>query len=174
MTLINIKPPPRPENVTFTSISELYQHYENIFLSEGRDSIISPCGHNILVFDHHFWHLAAVTIPGKDKPFMKEEKATIRATIEGFAHYVIGENGSRAKNLRSAYATLTHPDEVWEDNPKTQSRWVYVKEYAHVPYPFSIALVTIREEEGITIPKTSFPCKKGDVKKWRNGKKIFP
>jgi hypothetical protein len=94
--------------------------------------------------------------------------------VDGFSNYSIGHGGSRAKNLRSAYETLTSPDEVWEDNPRTQSRWVYVKEYAAVPYPFSVALVTEREQEAIIVPMTSFPCKKTDVKKWRNGKKIYP
>ena len=105
---------------------------------------------------------------------MKDEKETILATTEGFSNYVIGHGSSRAKNLRAAYETLTTPDEVWENNPKAQARWVYVKEYGPGPYPFSVALVTYREKEAIIVPKTSFPCKKGDVKKWRSGNKIYP
>lgn len=105
---------------------------------------------------------------------MRDEKETILATQEGFSDYEIGHGGSRAKNLKAAYETLTTPDEVWENNPKTQSRWVYVKEYDAVPYPFSVALVAYREEQAIIVPATSFPCKKGDVKKWRGGNRIYP
>lgn len=105
---------------------------------------------------------------------MRNEKEVILATLDGFSNYTIGHGGSRAKNLRSAYETLTAPDEVWENNPKTHSRWVYVKEYATAPYHFSIAMVTYREGQSIVVPVTSFPCKKGDVKKWRCGDKIYP
>jgi hypothetical protein len=126
------------------------------------------------VFDHHFFHLAAVSKTGREKLFMKEEKPTILETTEGFSPYIVGHGGSRAKNLRAAYETLANPDEVWEQNPRTQSRWVYVKEYNALPYPFSVALVTRRDAGAIIVPTTSFPCKKGDVRKWRSGTKIFP
>ena len=172
--LIHPNPPPRPDRLIFGSIRELYLHFENIFLSQGASPILSPCGHSILVFDHHFFHLASVSVPGKDKLFMKDEKEIMLATADGFAAYLIGHGGSRAKNLRAAYETLTNPDEVWEENPRSRSGWVYIKEYSAAPYPFSVALVTCREEQVVIVPKTSFPCKRGDVKKWRNGKRIYP
>jgi phage-Barnase-EndoU-ColicinE5/D-RelE like nuclease2 len=174
VTLIHPNPPPRPDNVVYVSIRELYLQYEHIFLSEGKSSIVAPCGHTIFIFDHHFFHLAAVSLPGKEKLFMRDEKEVILATTDGFSNYAIGHGGSRAKNLRAAYETLATPDEVWANNPKTQSRWVYVKEYAAVPYPFSVALVTYREGEAIIVPTTGFPCKKGDVRKWRMGNRIYP
>lgn len=168
------KPPTRPANVNYASIYDLYLEFENIFLVEGKTPITSPCGHSILIFDHHFFHMAAVNVAGKDRLFMKEEKAHILAATDGFGQYTISHGGSRARHLLAARETLSSPDEVWEDNPKAKARWVYIKEYAAVPYPFSIALVTLREEEAIIVPVTSFACKKNDVKKWRQGKKIYP
>jgi len=119
--------------------------------------------------------MASITAGGEGRRlFMKDEKQLILATGEGFAHYVVGHGGSRAKHLQASRETLSSPDEIWEDNPKANSRWVYIKEYDAVPYPFSVALVTERTEESLIVPVTSFPCKKQDVKKWRNGKRIYP
>jgi hypothetical protein len=118
--------------------------------------------------------MASISASGKDRLFMRDEKKVILGTGVGFAQYILGHGGSRARHLQAARETLCAPDEVWEDNPKANSRWVYIKEYDSVPYPFSIALVTERTEESIIVPVSSFPCKKGDVKKWRNGRKIYP
>lgn len=174
MPLICANPPARPANIAYASIRELYLHYENIFLLEGRSPITTPCGHSIIFFDHHFFHMVGITVKGKDKLFMRDEKETILATAEGFAHYIVRHNGSRAKHLQASRETFSTPDEIWEDNPRANSRWVYIKEYDAAPYPFSVALVTDRPEQGIIVPVTSFPCKKGDVEKWRNGKRLYP
>jgi len=127
-----------------------------------------------MFFDHHFFHMVAITMEGKEKLFMRDEKEAILATDVGFANYIVGHGGTRARYLRSAYETMVSPDEVWEENPKAKARWVYIKEYATVPYSFSVALVTYRENEAIVVPASSFPCRKGDLKKWRDGKKIYP
>lgn len=105
---------------------------------------------------------------------MRDEKNEIRETTDGFAPYSVGHKGSRAKHLRATYETLVSPDEVWEDNPKAKAKWVYLKEYDNAPYPFSIVLVTTRPEQGLIVPVTGFPCKKGDIKKWRAGDRIYP
>jgi phage-Barnase-EndoU-ColicinE5/D-RelE like nuclease2 len=165
-------PPQRPKNVQCACMRDLYLAFEEIFLGSG-GRIDSSCGHQILVFDHHFFHLAAVTVDGADRLFMKHEKEGILALTSGFGAYRIGE--SRSKHLRSAYLTLSEPDEVWEENPKSRSKWVYIKEFESSPYRFTIALVTDRPEEGsIIVPVSSFPCKRRDLKRWKQGKRIYP
>lgn len=170
--LINQAPPQRPANVAFGCMRDLYLAFEGIFLSNG-GFIESCCGQRILVFDHHFFHLAAITVTGIDRLFMRDEKDKILGMREGYGIYEIGE--PRARHLASAHLTYTTPDEVWQDNPKSRAKWVYVKEFNSLPYQFSIALATERPEEGgIIVPVSSFPCKKSDVKKWRQGQRIYP
>ena len=174
MVLINANPPVRPANACCASIRDLYLCFERIFLLPGRSQIVAPCGHKITVFDHHFFHLAAISIPGNERLFMRDEKKRILETTDGFGDFLVGQNGSRARHLPAVYETLSAPDEVWEDNPKAKARWVYLKEYDSLPYPFSVVLVTERPEESLIVPKTGFPCRKTDIKKWRAGKKIYP
>jgi hypothetical protein len=173
-----IKPPlicesfsPRPANIEYGCMRDLYLVFEELFLGQG-NCLNSASGHSISVFDHHFFHMASITVPGVNRLYMRNEKEIILGLTEGFGYYEVG--ASRAKHLRSAYETLANPDEVWEDNPKARVKWVYVKRYATQPYPFSVALVTERSEESIIVPVSSFPCKGSDAKRWRNGRLIFP
>jgi hypothetical protein len=170
--LINQNPPKRPPKVEYTCMRELYLAFEEIFLCHG-GNIQSKCGHALSVFDHHFFHMAAVTVQGIEKLFMKHEKERILALDSGFGLYDVGP--SRAQHLRSAHLTVCAPDEVWVENPKAKAKWVYVKEFDSKPYPFSVALITERPDENyIIVPVSSFPCKKGDIKKWRKGTRIHP
>jgi hypothetical protein len=107
---------------------------------------------------------------------MKAEKATILGTHVGFAHYEIIEGGSRGRHLRSAYETLTDPDEVWEDNPRAKTaKWVYLREYDSKPYPFSVALIgDSHTRSTIIVPFSSFPVERRNIKKWRQGTRIHP
>lgn len=170
--IINPAAPQRPPNVEYTCMSGLFQAFEEIFLSSN-GKIDSCCGHSVLTFDHHFFHLAAVTVSGVETLFMRDEKEKIRSLTDGFGLYEVDD--PRARHLRSAYATLSSPDEVWENSPKVRVKWIYVKEFDSKPYQFSIALVTERPAEGnIIVPVSSFPCKKSDIKKWRSGTLIYP
>jgi len=155
-------------------MAELYLEFETRFL-QGDAQIRSTCGHQILIFDHHFFHLAAVRTAAANRLFMVDEKDEIRATIEGMGKYLIDHSGSRARNLPSARSTMEDPDEVWEANPRAVSaKWVYVKEFDSKPYPFTVALLVDRPaENGIIVPVSSFPCSKSDVRKWRNGDLIY-
>jgi hypothetical protein len=114
-----------------------------------------------------FFHLAAVTVDGIDRLFMRVEKEVILSLSEGFGHYEVGL--PRTRHLRSAQMTLAEPDEVWEENPKAQSKWVYVKEFASLPYQFSVAkaLRTTKEvaDRHYIKPTTVLP----DVRKAVNG-----
>jgi hypothetical protein len=170
--LINPHPPPRPANVNCTSMRELYLAFEEIFLGNS-GCIQSACGHTIFVFDHHFFHMAAITVEGVGRLFMRDEKPKILGLDTGFGLYEVGE--PRARHLRSAHLTICEPDEVWVENPKSRAKWVYVKEFDSKPYPFSVALVTERpEENSIIVPVSSFACKNGDIGKWRRGERIHP
>ncbi len=171
MALICEAPPPRPAALKFDSISELYGHFERIFLS-GNGTIQSRCGHVITAFDHHFWHLAGV----RDKFSMLAEKDELLKTTDGFGKYYLRENGSRGKRLLSARETFQEPDEVWEDNPESDAKWVYLKEYYDSGYQFSVAFVDIESEgSSILVPISSFSCDKNRLrKKWRKGKLIYP
>ena len=170
MGIICAAPPKRPKTLECASLCELYSRFEELFLcNEG--VIDSCCEHTITVFDHNFFHLAKVDLPGKPKILMNEYKEAILACKDGFGCFQV--EISRAKYLTSAIETFKEPNEVWEGNKKATARWVYVKEYDSPPYPFSIGLVTERES-GLLVPMSSFPCKRGDVKKWRNGILIYP
>lgn len=166
--------PDRPAHCGYSSISDLYQQFERIFLGNG-GCLQSGCGHNILVFDHHFFHLAAIRTAAEHRLFMRDEKNTIRETVDGFGKYLIEHGGARARNLPSAKMTIVDPDEVWEENPRAKSAtWVYIKEFNSSPYPFTVAFLTIRPEEGnIIVPVSSFPCKKSDSRKWRAEKCVY-
>jgi hypothetical protein len=166
--------PNRPAHCHYDSISTLYAVFEQIFLAEG-GRLQSACGHSILLFDHHFFHLAAINADGGRRLFMAEEKSEIQSTTSGFGKYILSHNGARANNLPSAKDTMADPDEVWEQNPRAKSAtWIYVKEYQSTPYAFTVAFLTVRPSEGnIIVPVSSFPCKRGDAKKWRCGKLVY-
>lgn len=165
---------PRPKCCEFSSIASLYERYDEMFLSNG-GILQSESGHKILCFDHHFFHLAAIGTSDSMRLFMAEEKATIMATVDGYGKYILDHKGSRARNLPSARATILSPDEVWGNCPSTTTaKWVYVKEFASKPYPFTVALLTSRPNEGgIIVPVSSFPCTRSDVRKWRRGVKLY-
>ena len=155
-------------------MADLYQLFEGLFLGTG-GVLESLCGHTVLIFDHHFFHLAAVT-RGAERLFMVNEKAEIIRTVEGLGLYTLGQQGSRARHLPSAKVSILDPDEVWEDNPKaTNAKWVYVKGFDSAPYPYTVSLLTSRSEQnGIIVPVSSFPCRKAEVRKWRQGTLIYP
>jgi hypothetical protein len=161
---------PRPPLLQIASVSELYQHFERLFLVGG-GCFVSTCGHSIKAFDHHFFHMVKLDDPAKDKPLlMAGEKERILATTDGFGPYVYDKQ--RAIYLESAFICLTSPDEVWEDDALKSARWIYIKEFDASPYAFTILL--IGERKSSRVPITSFPAKKRDAKKWRKGVRIYP
>jgi hypothetical protein len=175
MIVLNANPPQRPPCCSFDSMAALYAEFERL-IGEVSGLIRSPCGHNILLFDHHFFHLAAVSRPPVPVLSMPGERAEIIATTEGFGRYEIAHSMSRARGLRSAFQTLCEPDEVWFGNPITATaKWVYLKQFESKPYAYTIGLVGDRPDEGgIIVPFSSFPCRNKDVKKWRQGQCIYP
>lgn len=173
---INLAPPQRPPRVTYTSISGLFAEFQRIFLNGHRALIVSPCGHQIYCFEHHFFHMAGVIVEGIPELSMPAERETLLKTTEGFAHYELREGGSRAAHLASARMTLEYPDEIWAENPKLESaKWVYLKEFDSKPYQFSVALVGVWESNSsIPVPFSSFAVDKGQIKKWRASKRLYP
>jgi hypothetical protein len=166
-------PAMRPEFLQFSSVQELYLHFQNLFLDGGEThcEIVSSCGHVHRVYDHHFFHMVKLDDPFKPKPLkMAVEKSIILGTLSGFGDYV--HDNQRAIYLGSAIMCLTHPDEVWDDPTLRTARWVYIKEFDTKPYCFTVLLVAEREE-GI-VPVTSFPCRNRDARKWRKGVRIYP
>ena len=163
----------RPDSFDFASLAVLYLLFESLFLADG-GVLESLCGHTVLIFDHHFFHLVALR-GDFERLSMAKEKEEIRQTVEGFGRYTLDHGGSRARNLPSAKATIEDPDEVWEGNPRvTGAKWVYVKEFDSRPYPYTVALLTIRPEEGhVIVPVSSFPCKRTDARKWRQGRLVY-
>jgi hypothetical protein len=168
--------PTRPPKVDYASIRELYLAFREIFLAGPKALIVSPYGHQIHCFEHHFFHMAGVIVEGIDELSMPNERGVILATADGFAHYELREKGSRARHLRSARETIENPDEIWAENPRVVSaKWIYIKEYDSKPYAFSIALVGEWEANStIIVPFSSFPCDRRNVRKWRQSKKIYP
>jgi hypothetical protein len=168
--------PKRPPKVEYRSIRELYLQFDALFLADKKSLIVSPCGHKIYCFEHHFFHMAGVLVEGVDELSMPRERDKILKTAEGFAHYELREGGSRARHLRSARETLESPDEIWAENPRVASaKWVYFKEYDSKPYAYSIALVgEWNANSTIIVPFSSFPCEKRNAPKWRQSKRIYP
>jgi len=165
--------PKRPELLKFSSLSELYRHFETLFLSGNSSSYecVSACGHTMKVFDHHFFHMVKLGHPDKPKLLlMANEKDTILATTSGFGAYTYDKQ--RAIHLASAAVCLIHPDEVWEDPSLNTAKWVYIKQFDATPYAFTILLVGDRD--GGKVPVTSFPGKNRDARKWRRGARIYP
>jgi phage-Barnase-EndoU-ColicinE5/D-RelE like nuclease2 len=145
MSLISDKPT-RPPTVEYLSIRDVYLQFDEIFLAGRKSLIVSPCGHKIYCFEHHFFHMTGVIVGGLKELSMPHERDTILNTTHGFAHYDLREKGSRVRHLRSARETLENPDEIWADNPRVLSaKWVYIKEYHSKPYAFSVALVGVWE-----------------------------
>lgn len=166
--------PSRPTHCEFSHVSGLFSEFENLFLSGGA-LLESDYGQTISIFDHHFFHLAAIRVEGVNRLYMKNEKSIIRGTTDGFGKYILDHCGSRAKHLPSAKEAMQHPDEVWIDNPKAKSAtWIYVKQFNSKPYPFTVVFFTLRPDEGnIIVPVSSFPCKKSDIKKWRQARCVY-
>lgn len=172
MGVLNANPPVRPKTVEYTGIGSLYLAFGAVFPINTH--IETLCDHKVYFFDHHFFHMAGVNVDGKDRLFMREEKTTILAMRDEFGEYKLEHCGARARHLNSALEVLKSPDEVWEDNPKSKAKWVYVKEFVLDKYLFSVALVTYSDEDKQIVPVSSFACKSGDLKKWRRGNRIYP
>jgi hypothetical protein len=168
--------PQRPASLEFASISELFRKFDELFLEDKKSLTVSPCGHRIYCFEHHFFHMSGVVVDGIDELSIQDERDTILATIDGFGRYELREGGSRARHLPSARVTIENPDEVWEDNPKVVSaKWVYIKEFDSKPYPFSVALIGVwRANSSIIVPFSSFQVEKKNIRKWRAGNRIYP
>lgn len=163
---------PRPDLLQFSSIQELYLHFERIFLIGGQTrEATSVCGHVIKIFDHHFFHLVKLDDPSKPKPLlMASEKGTILSTTTGFGSYTYDKQ--RAIYLESAMVCLISPDEVWEDTTLESAKWIYIKLFDAAPYSFTILLIGERKDS--LVPVTSFPGKLRDARKWRRGVQIYP
>ena len=165
--------PKRPPDINFASVSELYNHFLRIFMSGSPHlyEFISKCGCKITVLDHHFFHMVKLQVTGKQKLFMREEKANIISQIEGFDVYTY--DAHRARHLPSAMETLLNPDCVYRTEILRTADSVFIKEYDSLPYPYTATLVGMREG-GLKVPVTAFPVKRKDLKKWIRGTKLFP
>ena len=162
----------RPDLLTYDSMRGLYLAFQELFLGENttQTEIRSACGHDIRIFDHHFFHLVKLDEASRPKPLlMRDEKAAILGLEEGFGTYT--HDRQRAIYLRSAIMTLRDPDEVWEDDSLSSARWVYLKEFDSTPYNYTILLIGIRADGEYLVPVTSFAGKPRDAKRWRRGRK---
>ncbi len=174
----NVIPPvqakPRPALLEFSSLAELYQHYERLFLggNEKSHTFTTACGHTTRIFDHNFFHMVKLKDPARPGQtlLMAIEKENILATTEGFGKYT--HEKQRAIYLASALECFLQPDEVWEDPTLNSATWIYIREYDTDPYVFTVLLVG-GPADGVA-PVTSFPCLWRQIKKWRRGKRIWP
>ena len=171
---LNPDAPKRPACCSFDSLYSLHSEFERL-RSQCGGVINSACGHRILIFDHHIFHLASISRPGAGQLSMPQEQPGILRTVQGSGEYVVHHDGSRARNLPSAFATMSAPDEVWAANPiVTTAKWVYIKQFDSRPYAYTIALLGERPAEGgIIVPFSSFPCRKRDLRKWRQGDLMY-
>ena len=165
--------PKRPPEISFSSLCELYLQFQSMFLagkSTGHE-FESACGCRITVFDHHFFHIVKLCLPGVDQLFMRNEKPRILAQIAGFGHYTYDHN--RAKHMASALDTLTNPHFVYRTEKLDSADRVFIKQYDSLPYPYTAALIAIRDN-GLKVPVTTFPIRKSGIKKWTRGGETLP
>jgi len=174
LIVLNERPPSRPAHLVFDSISSLFTAFEALRTGEGQ-VIHSPCGHKILLFDHHFFHLAGISRPPERQLSMPGERAEILTTVSGFGRYELAHGGSRARNLGSTFLCMKMPDEVWVDNPvSVTAKWVYLKQFESKPYPYAVVLVGERPaENGIKVPFSGFECNANSLRKWRQGIRVY-
>lgn len=168
-------PATRPDLIDFSSVAELYRHYERLFLHGNDKSHTFPlgCDHVAKVFDHNFFHMVKLKDPEKladEKLLMSVEKEIILATTDGFGKYTYDRQ--RAIYLASARDCFLNPNEVWKDQDLETADWIYIKEYDTRPYRFTV-LLTAGPKKGVA-PVTSFPVRAGQIKKWRRGTKVWP
>jgi hypothetical protein len=165
--------PKRPPDIVFCSLYELYEHFITIFM-DGKENLhefISKCGCKITVLDHHFFHMVKLQFPGKEKLFMRDEKAGIILQNNGFGEYTY--DAHRARHLPSAMETLVNPDCVCRPERLKAADRVFIKKYDSLPYQFTAVLVGIRDG-GFKVPVTAFPVKGTDIRRWIRGIKLFP
>ncbi len=164
--------PRRPDFIEYSCLRDLYLVFEQLFLQDSiGGTVTSCCGHEIKVFDHHFFHFVKLEHSDKPRPLlMAYEKSEILSTTAGFGSY--SHDRQRAVYLASARICLESPDEVWLDESLVTAKWVYLKEFDARPYSFTVLLIAERPES--LVPVTSFPAKKRDARKWRRGIRIYP
>ena len=131
----------RPALLEYRSVRDLYLAFQNIFLGGATGPIpnivMSPCGHEIHIYDHHFFHMVKLEDLNKPKAtlLMAEEMPTILGADTGFGPYT--HDKQRALHLPVAALTLSEPDEIWENPELTSAKWVYFKEFNQKPYTHS-------------------------------------
>jgi hypothetical protein len=114
--------PNRPPRVDFSSIRDLYLQFYEIFLAGKKPLIISSCGHKIYCFEHHFFHLAGVTVEGINELSIPVERSIILETTEGLGRYKLREGESREVHFTTFEKCRLIPDAQGR-GAKTQACW---------------------------------------------------
>lgn len=176
-------PCPRPELLlNYNSNRELFEAFEEIFLggpnAPAPSVIHSPCGHEIHIRNHHFFHM--VGMEHRDRPgdrlTIEHNAPDIFALKRGFGNYI--HDGQRAIYLRAAALTLWEPDEIWENPELKSAKWVYFKEFDQKPYTHFVFLVgnstEKRHNKVEIVPYTCMPMKASRGNKKRVGTRLYP
>ena len=174
-------PSPRPALLEYASHREMFLAFEQLFLG-GNEApaphvLHSPCGHEIHIRNHHFFHL--VGLEDRDRP---DVQLTIADDLQNIFAADLGNKRyphekQRAVHLPVAALALWEPDEIW-DNPELRSaRWVYFKEFDQAPYTHLVFLVGYsterRENKREIVPYTFMPMRYSRGNKKRHGTLLY-
>ena len=156
----------RPSPLTFSSLGELYDQYEALFLQGRpfRQDLVSSCGLRVTAFDRCFLHLVKLSRAGRVEFNIQEERPSIRAQRAGLGPYSI--DSARARHLPSALDTLLKPHQVFELRDPQTADLGFLKHYGDRPYPFALILVGWSKSDTCRIPVTGFPVKRNRARAW--------
>lgn len=108
-----------------------------------------------------------------ERLWFPNEKDKILATVDGFGDYTY--DAIRARRLLFTLECLRNPDEVVRPTILRTANRAYIKDFgrAAAPYPFTVVLVRLEDDGRLTLC-TGQPVRRTDIKKWRNGQKLWP
>ena len=153
----------RPSPLIFSSLGELYDQYESLFLQGHpyRQDLVSSCGLRVTTFDRCFLYLVKLSQGGRVEFNIQEERLRFRAERAGLGPYSIDR--ARSRHLPSVLDTLLKPHELRD--PQTADLG-FLKHYGDRPYPFALVLVGWSRSDDCRIPVTGFPVKRNRARTW--------
>jgi hypothetical protein len=160
-----------PPLLKYISLAEVYEYYVNEYVL--RSPIDACCGCRIHCSEHHFIHVVKLTGPNGEALWFPNEKEKILTTVDGFGNY--SHDAIRARRLLFTLECMRYPDEVFRPTILRTADRAYIKDFgdAALPYPFTVVLVRLEKDGRLTLC-TGQPVRRSDIRRWRNGEKLWP
>jgi hypothetical protein len=135
-----------PESLVFTSLAELYNQFQELFI--GREFMCPARQVPIVITSHHFFHLTKLQKNWQAEFTVEVEEPLIQVVTEGFGEYKIDQ--SRAERLSWIPEILKEPHEIWEYCEKKTADDVFLREYEKAGSSFRAVLLK-REEDHLRL-----------------------